>query len=344
MSDVSVSVLERADDEAWDEFVRSTPDGTFFHLSGWRDVIEEAFGHKTYYLLARRDGAIVGVLPLTAIRSAIFGHSLLSNAFSVYGGALACDHEAYDKLVAECVRLGRELKLSYVEFRANRIADRSWVCREGLYVTFRRQIYADVEANMKAIPRKQRAMVRKGIANGLVSRLDKDVENLHEIYARSVHQLGTPVFSKRYFALLKAKFSDSCDVLTVFHHERPIASVMNFYFRDEVLPYYGGGTAAARALAGNDFMYWEVMRRACERGCKLFDFGRSKIGTGSYDFKRYWGFEPTPLSYQYLSLDNKALPANNPLNPKFQLMIAVWRRLPFFLTKIAGPQIVKSIG
>ena len=344
MPDLSVSLLERADSAAWDAFVRAAPGGTFFHLSGWRDVIEKAFGHKTPYLIAKRGSAIAGILPLTAIKSALFGNALFANAFSVYGGAVASDAEAHEQLVAESIRLGRELGLSYVEFRSRGIENPSWTRREGMYVTFRRPIFPDIDANMKAIPRKQRAMVRKGISNGLVSALDAGVDGFYEMYARSVHQLGTPVFSKRYFSLLKEQFGEACDVLTVEHKGAPIASVMNFYFRDEVLPYYGGGTQDARALAGNDFMYWEVMRRACERGYRLFDFGRSKIGTGSYDFKRYWGFEPTPLAYEYYSLDDKPLPENNPLNPKFQLMIETWRRMPFFLTKIVGPRIVRSIG
>ena len=119
---------------------------------------------------------------------------------------------------------------------------------------------------------------------------------------------------------------------------------MNFYFRDEVLPYYGGGTEQARSLAANDFMYWEVMRRACLRGCRLFDFGRSKIGTGSYNFKRYWGFEPTPLAYAFLPIRSLKIPENNPLNPKFRPFIAAWRHLPLPVTKWLGPAIVRSIG
>jgi FemAB-related protein (PEP-CTERM system-associated) len=274
----------------------------------------------------------------------IFGNSLISNAFSVYGGVLAEDTEIHNALVTEATRLGRDLKVDCIELRSAMPATPSWVRREGIYVTVKRPLESDPEANMKAIPRKQRAMVRKGISNGLTSQCDDDISRLHEIYARSVHQLGTPVFSKRYFDLLKRQFGEACDIVTIVHGTRPVASVMNFYFRDEVLPYYGGGTQDARTLAGNDFLYWEVMRRACERGCRTFDFGRSKIGTGSYNFKRYWGFEPTPLAYEFLSLSGAKLPENNPLNPKFRLLVSTWQHLPFSLTKLIGPMIVRSIG
>jgi FemAB-related protein (PEP-CTERM system-associated) len=344
MPDVNVSLLQRGGEAEWDAFVHASVAGTFFHLSGWRNVIEAAFGHSTFYLVARRAGAVAGVLPLTQIKSLIFGSSLISNAFSVHGGPLASDREAHDALVAGATAIGRDLKVDCIEFRSPAAGKTSWIRREGLYATFRRPIDRDLDANMKAIPRKQRAMVRKGIANGLVSECDDGAGRLHEIYARSVHQLGTPVFPRRYFDLLKRQFGEACDIVTIVHGATPVASAMNFYFRDEVLPYYGGGTQDARALAGNDFLYWEVMRRAWERGCRTFDFGRSKIGTGSYNFKRYWGFEPTPLVYEFLSLNGAKPPENNPLNPKFRLLVSTWRRLPFFLTKLIGPMIVRSIG
>ncbi|MCX7372035.1 MAG: GNAT family N-acetyltransferase, partial [Alphaproteobacteria bacterium] len=138
---------------------------------------------------------------------------------------------------------------------------------------------------------------------------------------------------------------DAHDVTTVLHEATPIASVLNFHFRDEVLPYYGGGTAAARRLAGNDFMYWEVMRRAgAERGARLFDFGRSKTGTGAHDFKCNWGFTPQPLHYCYQLREGAVLAEHNPANPKYRLMIAAWRRLPLRLANLLGPPIVRGLG
>jgi FemAB-related protein (PEP-CTERM system-associated) len=120
--------------------------------------------------------------------------------------------------------------------------------------------------------------------------------------------------------------------------------VLNFYFRDEVLPFYGGGIAAARQLAANDFMYWEVMRRACERGYRIFDFGRSKIGTGSYAFKCNWGFHPSPLIYQFRLAPGRSMPDLNPLNPKLAVFIAAWKHLPLMVATRLGPLIVRGIG
>jgi FemAB-related protein (PEP-CTERM system-associated) len=219
-----------------------------------------------------------------------------------------------------------------------------WVTRPDLYVTFRKPIEADHDKNLKSIPRKQRAMVRKGIQNGLRSFTGRDVRQLHGVYAESVRNLGTPVFSRRYLAMLADVFGRDCDILTVLDGDNPIASVMNFYFRDEVLPYYGGGTAFARQRAANDFMYWEVMRRAADRGCRLFDFGRSKLSTGAFDFKKNWGFAPEHLSYRYKLAPGASIPDHNPLNPKYRYFIAAWKRLPLPIANAIGPSIVRGLG
>ena len=154
----------------------------------------------------------------------------------------------------------------------------------------------------------------------------------------------TPVFSKKYFRLLKETFGDDCEVMTITKDGGLISSVMSFYFRDEVLPYYGGGMPEAREVAGNDFMYWELMRRTCTRGYRIFDFGRSKKGTGSHDFKKNWGFEPTPLHYEYKLVRATEVPDTNPLNPKYQLMIRTWQKMPIALANLIGPHIVKNLG
>jgi FemAB-related protein (PEP-CTERM system-associated) len=197
---------------------------------------------------------------------------------------------------------------------------------------------------MKAIPRKQRAMVRKGIESGLASVVGDDVDQLHGIYAESVRNLGTPVFSRRYFRVLREVFGAHMDVLTVMDRDTPIAAVMNFYWRDQVLPYYGGGRAIARGRYGNDFMYWEVLRRAAARGCRLFDYGRSKVGTGAFAFKKNWGFVPEPLQYRFRLQPGANIPDHNPLNPKYRLFIAAWKRLPIPVANLLGPPIVRGLG
>ncbi len=343
---VTIRPLDDRSVAAWDRFVDAMPSGTFFHRSGWARVVETAFGHATHYMFTERDGTITGVLPLGRVKTRLFGDTLISVPFCVYGGPLAADAESAAALTREAEALRARSGASALEFRdRDPVEDMpNWVGRPDLYVTFRKPIEGDHDRNMKAIPRKQRAMVRKGIQNGLTSVVGREVDGMHAIYAESVRNLGTPVFSRRYFHVLMEVFGDAADVVTILNKETAVASVMNFYFRDEVLPYYGGGTLAARVCAGNDFMYWEVMRRAADRGSRLFDFGRSKIGTGAYAFKHNWGFEAAKLHYRFSLAPGASIPDHNPMNPKYRMFINAWKRLPLPVANAVGPFIVRGLG
>jgi FemAB-related protein (PEP-CTERM system-associated) len=338
-----VRELQPADFSRWDEFVTACPEATFFHRAGWKTVIERAFGHRTMFLYAEAGGRIEGVLPLAEVKSVLFGHALVSLPFCVYGGIAAASARARNLLGEAAVSQAEAWRGGHLEYRSLTPHNPDWE-HSDLYVTFRKPIDPDVERNLNQIPRKQRAMVRKGIKAGLKSEIDEGVERFFAAYSHSVHRLGTPVLPKRYFRTLAEVFGADCDILTVTQGQDLIASVMSFYFRDEVLPYYGGGTDKAREVAGNDFMYWELMRRACERGLRVFDYGRSKRGTGSFDFKKNWGFEPQPLHYEYRLIRGKRVPEHNPLNPKYRLFIKLWQQLPLPVANLIGPYIVKNLG
>lgn len=341
-----VRTMTDADAGAWDGFVDAHPEGTFFHRAAWAGVLRRAFRHTPHYLLAEQDGAIVGVLPLGQVKTALFGHSLISVPFCVYGGPLAAEPGVATALLDAAVALQARLGAGVLEIRHRREqpADPAWPGKSDLYVTFRKPIGTSDDENLKAIPRKQRAVVRKGLDAGLVATVGQATDGLHAIYAESVRNLGTPVFSRAYFRILAEVFADRMDVLTVSDAGTPIAAVMNFYDRGEVIPYYGGGTAAARTRFGNDFMYWEVMRRAASRGCTLFDFGRSKAGTGAFNFKKNWGFVPEPLHHHFHLLPGRSIPDHNPLNPKYRLMIDTWKKLPLPVANLLGPHIVRGVG
>ncbi len=338
-----VRELGESDHARWDAFVQACPEATFFHRAGWQTVIQRAFGHRTYFLYAENNGVIQGVLPLAEVKSRLFGHSLSSLPFGVYGGIAASTEEARTVLDQAAQALAAKLDVEYLEYRNLAPFHTDWPSKD-LYVTFRKAIDPDLEQNMNNIPRKQRAMVRKGIKQGLVSEIDQGIDRFFAVFADNVHRHGTPALPKKYFALLREVFGADCEVLTVTKDGQVLSSVLTFYFRDEVLPYYAGDYLAARDYAANDFKYWELMRRACERGYKLFDYGRSKLGTGPYHFKKNWGFEPQPLHYEYQLYRAKQVPDQNPLNPKYQLFIRMWQRLPLPVANFIGPHIVKSLG
>jgi FemAB-related protein (PEP-CTERM system-associated) len=328
----------------WDEFVFACPDATFFHRAAWQNIIKDVFRHPTYFLYVEEAGEIQAVLPLAHVKSRLFGNALIALPFAVYGGIAGSIPEAMLALENEAQNLATKLGVDHLEFRNTKPQHTDWPTQD-LYVTFRKEILPDVEANMLAIPRKQRAMVRKGIKNGLVSTVDRNSDRFFKLFADNVHRHGTPAMPKRYFDTLLQVFGDDCEVLTVTGPDgQLLSSVLSCYFRDEVLPYYAGDDESARHLAANDFKYWELMRRACERGYKLFDYGRSKEGTGPYAFKKNWGFEPQPLHYEYCLYKYDSIPQNNPNNPKYKLFIAAWRRMPIGLANWLGPHIVRNLG
>jgi len=328
----------------WDAFVSICPDATFFHKAGWQAIISDVFRHRTYFLYAERAGVIEGILPLAHVKSFLFGNALISLPFAVYGGVAAIAADAASALEVEAQHIAKQLAVDHLELRNVKPRHPEWPTQD-IYVSFRKALAPDVDANLQAIPRKQRAMVRKGVKNGLRSEIDKTTDRFFSLYADNVHRHGTPAMPKRYFETLLSAFGDDCEVLTVVDNQgRPLSSVLSFYFRDEVLPYYAGDDLAARDLAGNDFKYWELMRRSCERGLKVFDYGRSKQGTGSYAFKKNWGFEPQPLYYEYCLYRHDRIPQNNPLNAKYRLFIEAWRRMPIGLANWLGPSIVRNLG
>ena len=328
----------------WDAFVEHCAGASFFHRAGWQHIVAKVFRHPTYFLYAERAGEIEGVLPLAHVKSLLFGNALVSLPFAVYGGVAANSAVAAEQLEQAAQKIAQEIGVEHLELRNVEPRHADWP-KQDLYVTFRKTIAADVEANMTAIPRKQRAMVRKGIKNELRSEIDSGIDRFFALYADNVHRHGTPALPKRYFVALREVFGADCEVLTVVRPDgRALSSVLSFYFRDEVLPYYAGDDLSARELAGNDFKYWELMRRACERGVRVFDYGRSKQGTGSFSFKKNWGFEPTPLHYEYCLYRRDGIPQNNPSNAKYRLFIEAWRKLPIGLANWLGPHIVRNLG
>jgi FemAB-related protein (PEP-CTERM system-associated) len=338
-----VKPLAQGDEARWDDFVRSAPGATFFHRAGWRGVIVQALGHRSHYLYAERHGRVTGVLPLAEIRSRLFGHSLISTPFCVYGGVVASDPESEARLTEAAVALAEELGVDYLELRDREPRHNGWPVKD-LYVRFEKTIHPENEQNWKAISAKRRNMVRKGAGFGLAARHDGSIDEFYRVYSESVRNLGTPVLARNYYARLKQAFADDWEITVITHEGQPVATAMSFYFRDEVHPYYAGSVMRGRDLAANDFMYWSLMQRAAERGARVFDFGRSKQGTGSGDFKKYWGFESQPLPYAYHLVRAREVPNISPTNRKYRLFIKAWQRLPLSVSCVVGPRLARDLG
>lgn len=333
-----------SDWQAWDNYILNHPSGTLFHLTAWKQVIEKTFGHKSVYLMAREKDCIRGILPLFEIKSLLFGHFFISIPFAEIGGALADSTDIEAALIQEASRITESKKAQYLELR-NR-EELPGFETKSLYCNFRKEIFADHDANLKAIPRKSRAMVRNAMKKGLISETGHHLlDEFYTLLALNYHRLGTPIFPRKFFENFLREYGRDADILLVRTEEGALAAaVLFFVFKDQMVPYYAGSDFSCRQLGPNDFMYWDLMKLAVERGCTIFDYGRSKQGTGSFSFKKHWGFEPRPLAYQYHLVTLDKLPNLSPTNPKYQRKIQIWKKMPHSLTKLIGPFISRNLA
>ena len=318
-------------------FVLSRPEAEPFHLPEWSEAVERGCGHKAHILIAEDErGAIAGLLPLSEIRSPLFGSAMVSTGFGVGGGVLG---EGAEALADAAWSRARLRGCASVELRGGTLPH-GWERSEGVYANFARLLPREEEEILKAIPRKQRAEVRRALGFGLEVSVGRGLEEHYRVYSESVRNLGTPVFPRSLFASVLEMFGEDSDILTVSRDGRPLASVLSLYFKGSVYPYWGGGTSEARAWRANDLMYFELMRHAARRGCTRFDFGRSKLGTGAFSFKKNWGFEPRPLVYASRGAAREV----NPLSPRYRLQVGVWKKLPLWVANRLGPTIARGLG
>ena len=290
----------------------------------------------------RRGDVICGILPLTEIHSPLFGRAMVSSGFAVGGGILADDDATGEALAAAAWEFAQTRVCPTLELRGGYLP-RGWTRDSTTYLNFARPLAADDEAELAAIPRKQRAEVRRALSFDLTTDIgDRDAH--YHVYATSVRNLGTPVFPRALFEQVLDAFGDDADILTVRTDGVPLASVLSLYHRRVVMPYWGGGTADARTWRANDLMYYALMNHARARGCTRFDFGRSKAGTGAAAFKRNWGFEGVSLAYASRTAGGAAKRRVNPLDPKYSLQVRLWSKLPLSVANRIGPMISRGLG
>lgn len=333
-----------AQESAWEAYALNHAESEPFHRLGWRAAVREAYGLRCFWLAAWAGGEIRGILPLIQAPAPFGGANLISCAFAVGGGILTDSEVVREALAAEAEALGRRLGVGAVELRGGSAPAPDWGFKEGIYAGFRREMAETAEARLLQIPRKKRADVRKSIEADLTIEREAPLEGFHAIYARSLRDLGTPTPSLRWMKALKAAFGDSCHTTLVHGPDGPVAALMSFEHRDRVMPYFGGALPEARALRAYDRLYWDEMERAAAKGLTVFDFGRSKFGTGAFEYKTNWGFVPQPLTHRYKLIRAAAAPDVNPLSPTYRRFVALWRRTPLWAANLLGPHLARRLG
>lgn len=338
---VEISILSENDRPKWNQYVEDHPDGTFFHLYGWGEVIKSTYGYESIYLVARVGERVVGLALFVDVKAPLLGRSLISTAFTVGGGPIGDDQSVVDALGSAIVQFGEERNVQYVEARTNNLMLDDWHLKSGKHAEFSIDIPEGLDVHLKLVPRKRRADLRKALAMGeageLQLRYEDDIESFYDLYSRSLRRLGTPVMPKRFLTELLRVFGNQLDISFVDHRGVCVAGLFSFHFKDRALPYYVGMAPGSRECRAHDFIYWSAMRRAISLGHPVFDFGRSKIDSGSYQYKKLWGAVPQPVSYQCKLIRAVETPDVNPNNPKFRYFSQVWKKLPLPVAKVVGP-------
>jgi FemAB-related protein (PEP-CTERM system-associated) len=350
-NDLAIVTLDLADPEqaaAADRFVLAQDGGTPFHRPVWLQAIARATGHQPLMLAAvAPSGRIAGLLPLHHVKSRLFGNALVSTGFAIDGGIVSADPRAVAPLAAVAQQLARDRKGLPIELRGGPSPDADWTTRTGEHVGFVRPIADTDEDELLAVPRKHRAELRKALANPALSiETGRDaalVRAHYHVYAQSVRNLGTPVFPAALFRAVLDGFGEDADILLVREGDRPVSAVLTLYHRGRVMPYWGGGIADARRLRSNELMYYRLMRHGHARGMTLFDFGRSKAGSGQAAWKKSFGFSPQPLTYHHWSQDGVHRDVS-PQSARYQRRIELWKKLPLPVANLLGPLISRGLG
>jgi len=346
----SVTALFALDDargpdaDRWDAYVLGHERATFFHQTSWRRVLERAFPHRAHYLYTMRDGAVSGVLPLFASGEKPFSRALSSVPVGVAGGVLASDDESARILRAGARAIAEREKIGYIEYKSEKRVFDDLKTKDDLYFGFRQELFDDREKQLNAIPRKSRAVLREGERARLTFEYNRtDLEPFLDLYALSLRNLGTPMFPRELFVASLEELGDRCDFASVRESGRVVGVVMNYYFRDVMLPFFAGVLPDARDVGVNNYIYWCMLETGYARGFRTFDFGRSKKDTGPFKFKENFGMAPIPLEYQYDLVLVDELPNINPTNPKYAKAIETWKKLPVPLTRAIGPFLSRRI-
>lgn len=343
MNDIQIKALEPDVHSAWDEYALQHKDAAFYHLSGWKTVIEKSFHHQAVYIYATKNSRLVGVFPLVHIKSLLFGSFLVSLPYLNYGGVVADDKEIEKLLLADAINTAQHLKADFIELRHTQKKDLNLMNKQHKISMFL-SLPTDPEMLWKNLDAKVRNQVRKAeknylkVAQGKIEKLD----DFYSVFSVNMRDLGTPVYSKKFFRNILEAF-DQAKIFIVYSEQKPIAASMVMGLKNRLEIPWASSLRAYNHLCANMFMYWQILKYACESGHAVFDFGRCTPEESTYRFKKQWGAQPVQLNWQYWLANGKPLPEINPHNPKYRTAIKIWQKLPVGVTKLIGPQIVKYI-
>jgi len=342
---MNVKIANIEDSKRIDSYIQESAFSSLYHKYSWCVVIEKSFGHKCYYLLCQEgNGKPVGVLPLVHMKSMIFGNMLVSMPFFNYGGVCADDDVHRDLLIQEAIRIAKDLDADHIEFRQeNRLTSGFPVKTHK--VSMRLSLPVSIDTLWKAFPSKLRSQIKRSQKEGMVVRTGRheELDNFYKVFSLCMRNLGTPVYPKHFFRNILDHFPDSTRICSVYLGDKPVASGFLAGFKNRLEIPWASSDPRYNRFSPNMLLYWNCLNIACEKGFTEFDFGRSTVGEGTYRFKEQWGAVPSQLHWYYWLRNGGTLPEITPRNKKYDLAIAIWKKLPVPITRTLGPHIIKNI-
>lgn len=328
----------------WNEYVRCASASNCYHLIGWKNVIERSFRHKTYYILHEEEDRITGILPLVHLNSLLFGSFLVSMPFVNCGGICANDFGVHRQLLEEAIRIARTENATHIEVRDSRLLDYGWHVKTAK-VSMRLELRPNADELWHALPSKLRSQVRRSSKAGMFCRMGRsdELDSFYKVFSLRMCELGTPVYSKQFFQNILDEFPKTTWICSIYSGTEPVASGFLVGFRDTMEIPWASSISSFKQLSPNMLLYWSALEFACKVGYTVFDLGRSSPGEGTYKFKEQWGAKPHQLFWYYWMQNDGVMPELNPRNPKYRIAIELWKRLPFSITRLIGPSIVKNL-
>lgn len=342
ISEISIELCN--DQDSWNEYLASNPNANFYQRFEWKAINETSFGHRTLYLSANRNSKIVGVLPMVLIKSALFGRILSSMPFVNFGGLIANDPEIEHLLLKRASNLTRETNADFLEIRS--LKPVSEPLPSSLHkISMTIDLDADPDRLWRGFKSKHRTNIRRVYKQNIHVRQGGSelLDEFYRIMAFSWRNLGTPFYKKRYFENILANLPNQVRIFVAYQGEKPIATAFNGYFKDTVEGMWAGALPEYRHVQPNYVLYWEMIRDACEKGYLNYHLGRSTVDSGAEAFKSKWNAYSKQLHMQYVLNRSKEIPRLNVDNPKYQLAIRIWRKLPLSIVGLIGPQLSKCI-
>ena len=339
-------LLQNKDIPLWEEFIQKHEDASNYHRIGWRGVIEESFGHSSYYLVAKDEsGEICGILPLVFMKSWLFGKYCVSMPFLNYGGILSAHDGAEEALMKYAIEIAKERGASHIELRQSHIKPWEYPVKTRK-VSMRLSLPPSSETLWSSFSSKLRSQIKKPLKEGMEARWGREdqLDAFYDIFSVNMRDLGTPVYAKSFFKNILREYPTESYICIIYWKDQALAAGFLTAFRDTIEIPWASSLRRYNQLSPNMLLYWNVLKFACDREFRTFDFGRSTVWEGTYKFKEQWGAKPVPLYWYYPWIQDGELPEVNVNNPKYKLMIGLWRRLPIWVTRQVGPKVVRGIA